>query len=77
MPDLEPPLLGVEPLLGQLAPDSRRLDSLLILLEPDRRVAHLSHGGHLEAAQPRCRLVAFQPRPGERSLARRCCRAGS
>ena len=44
MPDLESPLLGVEPLLGQLAAELGRLDPLTVLLEPQRRVAHLAYG---------------------------------
>ena len=43
-PDLEPPLLGVEPLLRQLAAELRGLDPLAVLLEPQRRVAHFAHG---------------------------------
>ena len=66
--DLEALLLGVEPLLGELAPEPRRLDPLPVLLELRGRVADLADGRQLEAAQPGVRLVALEPRPGERCL---------
>ena len=66
--DLEAPLFGVEPLLGELSPDACRFDSLLILLEPGGCVANLPYGRQLQAPQACGGLILFDPRPGQRRL---------
>src|SRR5262245_5152716 len=60
--DLEPLLLGVEALLGQLAREPRRLDALPVLIELHRGLPDLAHDLQLGAAQALDGLLALEAR---------------